>query len=48
MNNDIEKNIFSCKNVEIFAEKIIDAKKVIIEEGNKDNAMEILKKKLAR
>ena len=59
-NSDIETNIFSCKNVEIFAkklidnknkfidEKIIDAKKVIIEEGNKDNAMEILKKRLAR
>ena len=51
---------FACKNSQLFAqkivgakqefveEKIVEAKKVIIEEGNKDDAMEILKKRLAR
>ncbi|MBU1863289.1 MAG: PH domain-containing protein [Candidatus Omnitrophica bacterium] len=51
---------FLCKNAELFSNKIvaakegyteskiIDAKRVIIEEGNKDKADEILKKKLAR
>jgi len=53
-------NIFSCKNSELFGkrlvgakdefveEKTIEAKRVIIEEGKKDDAMEILKKRLAR
>ena len=56
----IIKNIFSVKNSELFAQKLvgakdefveektIEAKRVIIEEGNKDDAMEILKKRLAR
>lgn len=56
----ILQNIFSCKNSELFAQKLvgakdsfveektIEAKRVIIEEGNKDDAMEILKKRLAR
>ncbi len=51
---------FGCKNVEAFAKKIlenkdrfveektIEAKRVIIEEGKKDKAEEILKKRLAR
>ena len=55
-----ENAFFGCKNIEIFAkkilenkdkfieEKIIEAKTVIIEEGKKDNATEILKKRLAR
>ena len=51
---------FFCANPELFAKKIIDhknqfveektieAKRVIIEEGKKDNAMQILQKRLAR
>ena len=51
---------FQCQNAQLFAKKIvehkenfveektIEAKKVVIEEGKKDNATEILKKKLAR
>lgn len=59
-NGEIKTLIFSCSNPQIVNQKLngakenfveeqtIDAKRVIIEEGNKDNAMEILKKKLAR
>jgi hypothetical protein len=51
---------FPCKNAQLFAkkinehknkfveEKVIEAKRVIIEEGKKDTATEILQKKLAR
>lgn len=51
---------FPCANAQLFAkkiiehknkfveEKIIEAKRVIIEEGKKDNATEILQKRLAR
>lgn len=54
------KEFLYIKNVELFSEKLvaaknrfidektIEAKRVIIEEGNKDDASEILKKRLAR
>jgi hypothetical protein len=53
-------NVFYCKNVQDVAKKIIEnknsfveksvieAKTVIIEESNKDNAMKILQKRLTR
>ena len=56
----IKTLIFYCKNPQIVNQKLvgakdeftedqkIDAKRVIIEEGKKDNAMELLKKRLAR
>ena len=56
----IEMNVFSCSQVQDVAKKIIEsknsfvekevieAKTVIIEEANKDNAMKILQKRLAR
>ena len=56
----IEMNVFSCSQVQDIAQKIIErknsfvekevieAKTVIIEEANKDNAMKILQKRLAR
>jgi len=58
--DEIKTLIFSCKNSEIVNQKLvgakdefseeqkIEAKRVIIEEGSKDNAMELLKKRLAR
>lgn len=51
---------FSCQNIELFAQKVvgakqefaeeqkIEAKRILIEEGNKDSADDILKKRLAR
>lgn len=58
--DEIKTQIFSCKNPQIVNQKLvgakddfseeqkIEAKRVIIEEGAKDNSMEILKKRLAR
>jgi hypothetical protein len=59
-NEAIEIFVFSCDKVEDIArkiverknsyteEKVVEAKKVVIEEANKDKAEEILKKRLAR
>jgi hypothetical protein len=44
---DVAQRIIQCKNNYVEA-SIIEAKKIIIEEANKDNAMVILQKRLAR
>jgi hypothetical protein len=60
LGNEVKTQLFSCKNPEVVNQKIngaknefieeqkIIAKSVIIQEGTKDKAMEILQKRLAR